>query len=103
MNLCPNCGAQVVYPTAAVQMPGINNYLVPAILVTLCCCMPFGIVAIIYGAQVTSKMAAGDMAGAQAAANNAKLWCWLGFGCGVLIAIGYGAFTAYQFSTMGHH
>lgn len=93
MNLCPNCGAQVVTPIAAVQMPGIRNYLVQAILVTLCCCMPFGIVGIVYAAQVNSKAAAGDLAGAQAAANNAKLWSWIGFACGLGGAICYGIFV----------
>lgn len=103
MNLCPNCGAHVVAPPAAVQMPGIQNYLVQSILVTLCCCMPFGVVAIIYAAQVQSKLAAGDTAGAQTAANNAKLWCWLGFGFGLLGAIAYGFFTGFAFLNAPHH
>jgi len=100
MNLCPNCGAEVVYPAAAVQMTTINSYLVQSILVTLCCCMPFGIVAIVYAAQVNSKLAAGDQDGALAASNNAKLWCWLGFGIGLVIAIGYGIVTA--LATLGN-
>jgi len=95
MNLCPNCGAQVVMPTAAVQMPGIQNYLVPAILLTLCCCPPFGVVAIVYAAQVSSKAAAGDDAGALAASKNARLWLWIGFGSGLLFAICYGVFVGF--------
>jgi hypothetical protein len=42
--------------------PQIQNYLVTAILVTLCCCVQAGIVAIVYAAQVNSKLAAGDIA-----------------------------------------
>lgn len=57
----------------------VPNYLVPAILSTLCCCLPFGIVAIVYAAQVNSRLAAGDHAGALAASKNAKLWCWISF------------------------
>jgi hypothetical protein len=103
MNLCPNCGAHVVTPAASVQMPGIPNYLIQSILVTLCCCMPFGIVAIVYAAQVQSKLAAGDTAGAQASANSARLWCWIGFGIGLVGAIAYGIFTGLAFLNHPHH
>lgn len=41
----------------------IPNHLVEAILVTLCCCVPFGIPAIVYGAQVRPKVAAGTFRG----------------------------------------
>jgi hypothetical protein len=52
----------------------VPNYLAPAILSTLFCCLPFGIVAIIYAAQVDSKVAAGDYAGALDSSNRAKTW-----------------------------
>ena len=54
--------------------PDVPNYLVPAILTTVFCCLPFGIVAIVYAAQVNSKLAAGDRAGAMAASKSAKTW-----------------------------
>lgn len=63
----------------------IPNYLVQAILCTLCCCVPGGIVAIVYAAQVNSKLAAGDTAGAQAASDSAKMWCWISFGVGLVV------------------
>lgn len=62
----------------------IPNYLVPAILSTICCCLPFGIVAIIFAAQVNSKLAAGDRAGALEASNRAKLFTWIAFILGFL-------------------
>jgi hypothetical protein len=66
----------------------IPNYLIQSILVTLCCCLPLGVVAIIFAAQVNQKLAAGDYAGAQEASNKAKMFCWIGFGIGLaLIAI----------------
>ncbi|HUP47556.1 MAG TPA: CD225/dispanin family protein [Thermoanaerobaculia bacterium] len=72
--------------------PAVPNYLVPAILVTLCCCVPFGIVAIVYAAQVNSKLAAGDLPGAVDASNKAKMWSWIAFGVGGAFALIYGAF-----------
>lgn len=54
--------------------PHVNNNLVWAILTTLFCCLPFGIVAIVKAAQVDGKLAAGDYAGAQASADSAKRW-----------------------------
>jgi hypothetical protein len=66
----------------AAPIGNVPNYLVQAILVTLCCCQPFGIVAIVFAAQVNSKLAAGDMYGAQDSSDKAKMWCWWGFGVG---------------------
>ena len=65
----------------------IPNYLVQSILITLCCCLPLGIVAIIFSAQVNSKLAVGDVAGAQDASRKARMFCWLGLGLGVVAII----------------
>jgi len=62
----------------------LPNYLVQAILCTLFCCLPFGIVSIVYAAQVNGKLAAGDYLGAQSASNNARTWCWVSFWCGLV-------------------
>ena len=72
-------------PQAAGPKP--ENYLVQSILATLCCCLPFGIVAIVYSAQVDSKYNGGDYSGAVAASNNAKKWGWISFGLGLVINI----------------
>jgi hypothetical protein len=74
--------------------PPINTYLAPAILVTLFCCLPFGIVAIINAAQVSSKISSGDYRGAEASANQAKTWCWVSFGCGLAVALIYALLIA---------
>jgi len=64
--------------------PPPPNYLVQAILVTLCCCLPFGIVAIVYAAQVNGLAQSGNYAGAMAKSEDAKKWCWIGFICGLV-------------------
>ena len=71
-------------PVLSTPREPVANYLVPAILSTLCCCLPFGIVAIFYASQVSAKGSAGDEAGAKAAATNARLWCWISLGLGAL-------------------
>ena len=86
---CPSCG----HPAGRFPIPPqIPNYLAASILVTLCCCLPFGIVALVYASQVNSKLAAGDVAGAQIASNNARLWCWIAFIVGIFTAGGLGLF-----------
>lgn len=76
------------YAPAGMAPGSIPNYLIQSILVTLCCCVPFGIVAIVFAAQVNSKLAAGDVNGAMQASKNAKMWSWIAFGTGlVFIAI----------------
>lgn len=74
-------------PSAGIPGPTIPNYLVQSILVTLCCCLPLGVVAIVFAAQVNSKLAAGDIAGAQDASQKAKMFCWIGFGVGLVVTI----------------
>jgi hypothetical protein len=51
-----------------------KTYLMEAILATLLCCLPFGVVSIVYAAQVDSQFSAGDYQGAQRASDKAKTW-----------------------------
>ena len=67
----------------------IPNYLVPAILVTLFCCVPFGIISIVYAAQVNGKVALGDIEGALRTSRSAKKWAWISFGVGLVITVGW--------------
>lgn len=65
-----------------------KNYLVEAILVTIFCCQPFGIVSIVYASQVNSKYDAGDLTGAQRASSNAKQWMTWGLIAGLVTVVG---------------
>jgi hypothetical protein len=67
----------------------IPNYLVHSILMMLFCCLPFGIVALVFASQVNSKIAAGDIAGAQEASNTAKKWLMIGLGCWLVVVFIY--------------
>jgi len=72
----------------------IPSYLAQAIILTivsLWCCLPLplGVVAIVYAAQVNSKFTAGDIAGAQQASKNAKMWSWITLGTGLLVVLVY--------------
>ena len=83
-KFCQSCGKSLLPETPApVPQRPVPNYLVQAILVTIFCCLPFGIVAIVYAAQVNSKLAAGDYNGAMASSNSAKIWTWVSFGLGL--------------------
>jgi len=71
-----------------------DNYLVWAILCTVLCCLPFGIVSIIYSTKVSGLWAQGQYAEAQAAASNAKKWAIIGAIAGPII---YVVFTVLWF------
>jgi hypothetical protein len=67
-----------------VGVPDVPTYLVHAILATLLCCLPFGIVAIVYAARVGTMQAVGDYDAATRASDQARMWCWISFGCGLV-------------------
>lgn len=87
---CPNCNLPIRRPAQLAGAPvKIPNYLMQSVLVTLCCCLPLGVVAIVNSAQVDSRVAAGDIAGAQQASKNAKMFAWLGVAGGIVAGIGW--------------
>lgn len=65
--------------------PGtVKNYLTEAILCLVCCGGVFAIPAIIYAAQVNTKLQAGDYQGAVDSSQNAKKWCLIAVCIGVV-------------------
>ena len=80
-----------------------KNWLAESILVTLLCCLPFGIVGIVNAAQVSSRFASGDYDGYLRASQEAAKWTKIGFwvGIGVIalyflffVVLGVGGFMA---------
>ena len=70
--------------------PEIPNYLAQAILVTIFCCLPFGIVSIVYAAQVNGFVAADKIDSALQASESAKMWAWISFAVGLVSFGGFG-------------
>lgn len=100
---CRACGTALANPFQAGTVVGgggslpagsVPNYLVQSILVTLCCCLPCGIVGIVYAAQVNTFLRVGDIAAAKKASDTAKLWSWIGLGVGLLFDLLLFAFYA---------
>ena len=100
-SFCTNCGAPVPPPAAdpqpqqqyynpqpdpqpqyqqTQQAQQVNigtkpkSHLALSILVTILCCWPFGIPAIVYSAKVNNRWNEGDAAGAQDASKKAMTW-----------------------------
>lgn len=74
---CPSCGNAMnpaAKTAAPVVPPHIPSNLGLAIFSTLCCCLPFGVVAIVFASQVSSYIAAGNYDAARKSAENAKTW-----------------------------
>ena len=57
-----------------------DNYLAWAIVSTILCCLPFGIVAIVYASQVDTYWFAGDHEAARRSSKRARTWTWVSVG-----------------------
>jgi hypothetical protein len=62
-----------------------KNWLVESILVTIFCCLPFGIAGIVFASQVNSKYDAGDYEGALKASADAGKWTKIGMIVGLIL------------------
>jgi len=75
--------------------PKPDSHMVGAILTTLLCCLPAGIVSIVFAAKVDSLYRAGDYNGALHASSSAKIWMWISIGVSVVfILLGAALFFA---------
>jgi hypothetical protein len=87
-------------PPSSGAPASVPNYLIPAII-SLFCCLPLGVVGVIFAAQVNGKVAAGDTAGALDAAKKAKMFSFIAIGLGLLGIIGYVLFVVIMGVGMG--
>jgi hypothetical protein len=75
-------------PPAGGGSATVPNYMVPAII-SIFCCWPLAIPAIIFAVQVNNKVQAGDIAGAQEASKKAKMFSFIAIGIGVVLILIY--------------
>ena len=75
-------------PPAGGGSATVPNYLVPAII-SIFCCWPLAIPAIIFAVQVNNKVQAGDIAGAQDSSKKAKMFSFIAIGLGLLGVLCY--------------
>ena len=83
-------GQQPGWPGQQPGWPGQrapDNYLVWAILTTVFCCLPLGIVSIVYSTKVSGLWSQGRYAEAQAAADNAKKWAIISAIVGAVVGV----------------
>lgn len=66
-----------------------KNYMALAIFTTICCCLPLGIVAIVKASKVNEYFALRQYDLSQKAADDAKKWCLIGIGIGLVLQIIY--------------
>ena len=80
---CPGCGKSVQGAEAPVEVKPvvqpaptevIPSHLALGIITTLLCCMPLGVVSIVYAAQVSGLVSAGKIEQARSASRSAKGW-----------------------------
>ena len=74
---------QPVYQPA----PAVESHMGEAIFVTLFCCMPLGIVAIIFASQVSSAVNCGDIQGAQRSSKIAHTLAMTSLGIGLVFIL----------------
>lgn len=64
------------------ELPPTN--LVWAIITTVLCCVPCGVVAILYASKVSSALQSGDLAAARSASEKGAWWCIGGIVAGIV-------------------
>lgn len=65
------------------------SYLWQAIAVNACCCVPFGIPAIVYAARVDPLWFGGNRARAIESSRIARMWCLIGIGVWLVVMVVY--------------
>ncbi len=77
------------------------NHLIPAILVTVFCCLPLGLPAIYHSLQVHKRYDSGDEFGAREASKKAKIWTRVALATGVIGVVIYIAYSYFGVTVFG--
>jgi len=92
-DVCIKCGVKI----ATTQQPP-KTWLLESVLVTIFCCLPFGIAGIVNAAKVESAFYTGNIEEAIRRSTQAKKWTklafWIGLAVIILYAVGYAIFIA---------
>jgi hypothetical protein len=95
-RFCSRCGNLLQGTNSPVTAQPLNNgesmpetYLWQSIVVTILCCLPLGIPAIVYSTQVEKYFMRGELAAAQRASRLAKNFCIGSLVAGLLFIVGY--------------
>ena len=89
----PTGGDRQPYQPGGVPEVMPDTYLVWAILCTVLCCLPFGIVSIVNATKVEKLWLMGNKEGARKASEDAKKWAIIGAVSSVVVGIIYGIIT----------
>ena len=80
------------------SQPGLTpNTTLPltlAIITTACCCLPFGIPAIVFAVQASGQVNSGNYAAAEEAIRKSKMWSIIGIVVGGIVAVVYALILA---------
>jgi hypothetical protein len=68
----------------------VPDYFVPAIISTLCCCLPAGIASIVYSSKARTNRDAGNIPAALEASKQAKMWLIIAVVAGIAVGVIYG-------------
>lgn len=87
---CPHCGVSVRRGSAFTDTKTDtqikpNNWLTWSILSTLFCCLPLGIVGIVFASKVDAAWAAGNYDDARYSADKAKMFVRMSIGVGIAV------------------
>jgi hypothetical protein len=81
---CVSCG-DLLQVAPVDRSRKVDNHLVLAIVVSVLCCLPFGIAGVFHAAQVNPKAQFGDIDGAEESARKARNWSLWGLGVGLVM------------------
>jgi hypothetical protein len=91
---CSSCGrallrAGVVVFPAGTRAEPTKTYLAQSIIVTVLCCIPAGVPAIVYSSLAMTRNSEGRYDEAHAYSRKASMWGWIAFGVGLALQAVY--------------